>query len=345
MPSRQRDVNIETIRVVAMFLVVVVHISRLLHKDIWLSAFLWALSFCAVNVFGLLSGYVGFGSNHRISRFAELWLQVFYYSAGITVLYWIYQPEAVGTKVFLKSLFPFSSVAYWYFTAYCGLFFLMPLLDSSIVSLPQRKIRTLLLSLGGVFCVLSAFRCSPDDILGLGYGYSLTWLCMLYLFGAYLRKYGWLSRHGCFFWIIGYFVSVTLLLFCDIASKRLEIFVLKQYTNSYAALPAVISAICVLGICTHISIPIVFQKIISSISPYAFGVYLLHTHPLVFKTFFVNNTSNPLYSILNQGWGFTAIIVAIGIFSIGILIDSIRGFLFKYIKIQNRLCVFDKWYV
>lgn len=220
----------------------------------------------------------------------------------------------------------------------------MPLIDSSIMNLPQNKTRKLLLSLGGVFCVLSAFRCSSDDILGIGYGYSLTWLCMLYLFGAYLRKYRCISRYRLRYFIIGYIVSISFLMLGHVILKRLGIFVLVQYFCSYTSLPALTSAICVFGICLRVHLPIMLQKIILCISPYAFGVYLIHVHPLVFKHFFEINPTNPMLNLYSRGGGITAFFMAIGIFSLGILIDSIRGLLFRFIKIQNHLHAIDKWY-
>lgn len=72
--SKKRNVYLEAVRVIAMFLVVMVHMAGIRLKNEVQSDVLWALSFCAVNVFGLLSGYVGLGSHHRLSRFVELWL-------------------------------------------------------------------------------------------------------------------------------------------------------------------------------------------------------------------------------------------------------------------------------
>lgn len=253
-------------------------------------------------------------------------------------------PDATSSKVLLKSFLPFSSVAYWYFTAYCGLFLFMPILDSSIVTIPQKKMRGLLLSLGGVFCILAAFRCSPDDVLGIGYGYSLIWLCVLYLIGAYLKKYDSISGHSLWSFVIGYIISVAFLLSIRLISKKLGVFALEQYICSYTALPALTSAICIFGICLHVRIPSLLQKVINGISPYVFGVYLLHVHPIVFKHLFTADSSNPLLKLYRYGGLQITLLIGLSVFLIGIIIDSIRVFGFRVIGVQHHLRVIDKWW-
>ena len=44
-------------------------------------------AYCAVDCYGLISGYVGVNGKFRPARLLELWLQVFFYSFGLSLIH------------------------------------------------------------------------------------------------------------------------------------------------------------------------------------------------------------------------------------------------------------------
>ena len=136
-----RNQGIDLLRNLSMFMVVMLHVLGLAGllaatqgqtvkyeslKVIHIGAM------CAVNCYGLISGYVGYRSKWRLSSIANLWLQVFFYSAGFGVIFYLLMPNAVGLKDLVKLCLPVLMQRYWYFTAYFALFFTMPLLNAAI---------------------------------------------------------------------------------------------------------------------------------------------------------------------------------------------------------------------
>lgn len=190
----KRHDGIDALRIVSMFMVVVLHTlgqGGILRNTVpysihyYVAWFLEIGSYCAVNCFALISGYVLHRSRPCISKLAQLWLQVIFYSILITGIFAVVYPERIGLKYIVKALFPVSFNQYWYISAYFGLYLLTPILNIAIAHIEKKTYDALLLSIFGLFCVLGYF--SLHDAYTLNSGYSL--LCILYLLGAYLYKY------------------------------------------------------------------------------------------------------------------------------------------------------------
>ena len=187
------NMGLDLFRLFSMFLVVMVHICG--GKGGIFSLY-FCLSVCAVNCFGILSGYVGFGSRHRVEGLLGLWWQVLWYYFLINCVgLWLF-PDRITAGKLWKSFFPLCTNAYWYFTAWFCLFWTMPALDCIIIHLEKRKAFLLVLILGILLCGTSfAPLRHLGNIFGTGnsqkwsLGYCAPWLGYLYLVGAYIRKY------------------------------------------------------------------------------------------------------------------------------------------------------------
>lgn len=82
--------------------------------------------FCSgVNIFGMISGFVGFRS-HNYSNLIYLLFQTFIYNYGIALYYKITKPNSV--KDLNHYLYPLFITDYWYFTAYFSMYFFCQLL-------------------------------------------------------------------------------------------------------------------------------------------------------------------------------------------------------------------------
>lgn len=191
----ERNYGIDLLRIVSIFMVLMLHVlmqGGLLYavdqftfkgEVVW---FLETACYCAVNVYAIISGYVGYKSKPRLKKLLTLWLEVFLYSALFGVVTSLYKFYAYGTpidvKFLIKCCLPFITNKYWYFSAYVILFALMPMLNVAI-----EKTATPILRNGLIF-VLFAFGFIPNATFMVGGGYSVIWLVVLYLLGGYLAK-------------------------------------------------------------------------------------------------------------------------------------------------------------
>lgn len=91
-----RNVGIELARIAAMFLVIVMHINtqggifdalQPLSCNYIVEWFLLCVTYCAVDLFAIISGYVGVNSGFRYSRILNLWLGAAFYTVTITVCF------------------------------------------------------------------------------------------------------------------------------------------------------------------------------------------------------------------------------------------------------------------
>ena len=114
-----------------------------------------------------------------------------------------------------------------------------------------------------------------------------------------------------------------------------------NYLISYKSPTIFLAAICLLLFFEKIKISPFWQKIIRFFSPMAFGVYLIHVHPLVFsyliKDRFTAYAAFPWIIELLAILG-TAVVINLICYAI----DFIRLELFKKLRIRQKLDAFEK---
>lgn len=196
MGTKERNEGIDLLRIVAMFLVMILHTlgqGGLLgvNGDVVNGRIIWAMEIVAygsINIFALISGYVGYSEKRkpfRVSRYVMLWLMVFTYSVVLTLIgYGILDEGAVSGKDIAASFFPVTGGSYWYFLAYTGLFVLMPVLDAAIRSFSEETLRRIFVVL---LIVFSAYDFWSDKFIPSN-GYSMVWLVIMYIVGAIIKK-------------------------------------------------------------------------------------------------------------------------------------------------------------
>ena len=193
-----RNYGIDLLRILSMIMIAVIHVIKRSEISTSLpmlslsSATIWLLEIAvygAVDCYALISGYVSYGRNtHKYANLLYLCLQALFYMVISTALMLVFDRQSVGMMDILATLFPFAYNTYWYFTAYFCLFFFLPTLNHLVDTLSKPAMTRLIVLLFTVFSLLptlfhSDFPYSRD-------GYSFLWLVVLYLFGAYMRKYG-----------------------------------------------------------------------------------------------------------------------------------------------------------
>ena len=183
-----RKYGIDLLRIMAMFMVIVLHVlgsggfleaEKIAPANFWTAWFLEIAAYGAVDIYALISGFVGYRIKHKYASIAELWLRVLLYSVAFTVADKIFYDPSIGKKRVFYALFPITKGEVWYFTMYFGLFLLMPILNAAIEKLERKGLRSVVLSSVFLFSVLP-FLWNNDTFHTKG-GYSLLWLMILYL--------------------------------------------------------------------------------------------------------------------------------------------------------------------
>lgn len=343
MVREQRNTGIDLLRTVSMLMIVIHHV--LLHGGILSHAdqrsihyliawFLEISGFCTVNVYGMISGYVGYGHKHRLSRFLQLYFQVIFYTVLSTVIFHFIRPEMVTEETVLHATFPFAFDMYWYYTAYFCLFFLMPFLDRLMDSLNRDEAKRLMLVLFVVFCVLQLvfkrqFTMTND-------GYSFLWLALLYLAGAYIKKFdlgrGYGKSH-----LIGYFLCVLFMWFLKMGYERIfyawkhEQWSSERLVN-YTSPFVVLCAVCLIVAFKEMKSGELLKKITGFLAPVSFDVYLFHDEPLV-RTAFIVGAFNSLLFKHPVIMLLSVIGTAVVIWFAGSMIGRVRILIFKFLRV------------
>ena len=199
--KKKRNPSIELLRVIAMFMIVVLHYNS--HADTMLKLGIPATrtqvfanileSFCisGLNTYVLISGYFLSKGKVRPSRIIQMICQVYFYTILISLAMML-----VGTYVLhydnsvyklVQYIFPISSEHYWFVTAYVIMYALAPVMNIAIDKLERKQIKAVILALLLWFCFIKSFVpvLFPTDHFGYDYG----WFICLYLIAAYIRKY------------------------------------------------------------------------------------------------------------------------------------------------------------
>lgn len=92
--------------------------------------FIETMSFCAVDAFAIITGYMAVDKRQKYEKLTNIWFQAFFYSFVLTLLFTIAGVNQTWerTDMFACAL-PVSYGKLWYFTACFALFFAIPVLN------------------------------------------------------------------------------------------------------------------------------------------------------------------------------------------------------------------------
>jgi surface polysaccharide O-acyltransferase-like enzyme len=348
-PHSERNHGIELLRIFAMLLAAVLHILKkggvitasegnlAAYSTVWL---LEAAAYCAVNCYALISGYVGYSDRPkplRLARCIELWLQVVFYSVIITTVYCIAGVGSVGVSNFADAFLPVTSKQYWYFTAYIGMFFFIPLLNALVRRLNRRALVSLCIMLIAVFSLYDTFASFwKKDPLALVGGHSPLWLGVLYIFGAAMKKLRVPESMSSKKALLIYASAAVFTALFKITGDRLlrfvpgSLFVRDTSPTVLLCAAALLVAFARFKPCRKLT------EFAVLFAPAAFGVYLLHVSPLVFEHVignrfaFIGRLPFPLIPF--------AVLASAGvILAVGLAADKVRILLFKALGVP-KLC-------
>lgn len=334
--KKERNSNIELLRIILMFMIMALHANLIvidfptveevteypLHS--FMRFFNEYLCIGAVNTFVLISGW--FGIKYKTKGLCNFLFQCLFFSLIITL------PFILSGKIELNKTNLLSSVllyknAYWFVWSYLILYIISPMLNSFIENSDKHTYRNVLISLFIVQTVVSVF--TRLGIYNTGY-HPLSFIA-LYMLARYTNVYRCIpTKYTAMGGFLACVITNTLLGFLP-AYLMGEDSVFTDLTLSYTNPLNIAGALFLLLFFVQIELK---SKIINYISVSCFSVYLLHTHFCLW-----NYYSLITKSIYNNYSGFeyyiTIILFMTSVFIAAIIIDKIRIICFDYL--WNRI--------
>lgn len=345
-----RCYGIDLLKIIVMYFVVILHICNFGGveaavtniQQYAVSCFYKSITCSAVNVFAIISGYIGYGNKRfKLSRLIELWSMIVFYCVIISGIMCYIFPERVGVKDIIKSFMPITLNYYWYFSAYVGLFFFMPLINKIVEVLEKENfIKTCVLA-GFVFSFYGVVGSYFNDPFTLKSGYSCLWLGILYYLGAGIKKHNIGNRLTTksiiikifIIWGVDVLISVMLKFITLISGCTFSENLIEYLFMSYISPAVLILSVLFVIFFSRLKLEQLNKHVLKTCSSAAFGVYIIHTNPLIWEYCFKDSFQFiTQYSLM--GMIISIPIVALLLFICCMIVDIVRGKIFTAINVR-----------
>lgn len=271
--NANRNANLDMLRLVAMFMIVVLHSQTFgifqygvpTGFNLFIFYFIRNLSMVASNCFVLISGYFLILSEYKLEKVLFFVYEVSFYSCIIYGILVGFTELTFSFDGLVHAAFVLFYGSYWFATLYFVLYLVIPYVNSFLLALSKPKMKQMMLMGILIFSIGDMLFSLP--ILGMNSGYSLMSFLLLYSIGAYIALHvetNKLEPRWLFFNYVNISLGLTAYFYFFNFQEKL----------SYYHSPFVIgSSVCLFLF--FLSSP---EKLsgITRWSPYVFGVYLIH---------------------------------------------------------------------
>ena len=323
-----RNYGVDLLRLVFMFMVCLMHILgqggviQANSKDPLSYYIYWMLevvSYCAVDGFALISGYMAANKPVKYEKLVDMWFQVFFYSFILTLIFTVVGFNENWTKTdILKSVFPMTSGYYWYFTAYFAMYLARPILNRFIWGIDETAAKKTLILMILLFSVLGLF----GDPFKTDWGYSAIWVIVLYCIGALAKKVKLFESRK----------TITLMVlwaFCILVSWAARVLLDIENALQYISPAFLLSAIIMIVLFSRMKLK---GTIIFRIAPCAFGVYLLQLNKVIWTVVIKNAHTYVVSDNVVIGFIYVFAFTAV-LFIAGLVIEMIRSKVAGWIRL------------
>lgn len=338
-----RNLGVDLLRVTAMLFVIIQHIlgqggvaaADILSEKGVVLHLLQILVYCAVDIYGITTGYMLCRKPFRLARLVNLWLTTVFWSVAVSCVFFLAVPESRTFKEMVSMFLPILRGRYWFFTAYFVVMLVSPVLNVVIQSLNKRQFHLLFAALFLIFCVVPV--CSLGyDVLRINWGQHFSWMSILYLIGGYLRYHGLPSLpQSC--WLLGYFLSAAVHLLYIMGINLIGLHNFGGLLLTLTSPLIVAEAVCLFQWFRKLPIKVdgVAGRLIRLVTPGIYSVYIIHVHPLLYwnKAVIGAFQSWDAWSLPVVLCGILA--VTLVLFSACILLDTLRQRLFRLLGIDR----------
>lgn len=342
-PTKKRNHGLDLLRLLASFMVITYHIMErsdcnfriplLTYKRYYsLIIFFWAHK-CNV-VFGILSGYVGLNSRHKIQPIILLMISTTIYSLIIQIYCMIKSKKKYNFSHYFFMFFPGCTNKYWFYTSHVGLLFFTPYINLGIKNLNKIQSNKICVSMYILFSFIVSFFNS--EVFGARNSVILFWLIVYYYYGAHIKCHGiFLEKYSklklFFIYVFCLLFNVFLIFLSDLnkikgKNKYYSLYGFFLQTNPVL----LICAFCELIFFKNLEINDFLGKIISNIAPSCFFIYILGFNQIAsdyYRIYYINDQG-----YLRMLWTF--IYKNILTASICLSIDFVRRFIFNILNIS-----------
>ena len=339
--TKKRDVNIELLRIVAMFMVITLHCIQhgllLNNRNISIvnSILIQFLNFFALTanaIFIIITGYYNIEKKFNINKILTLWGKTLLYSIIIFAFCTILDMK---TYVY-NSFFPIMSGQYWFISSYISLCFLMPIINIMLNKLNKKQFKYLLIVLlvlyGGIRTLFN-----PSGIFNGG----LVQMLVIYMLGAYIKKCVTIQPKKQYFikylliTVICTIIYILLNILSIIVVKEIEILniikISMSHFNEFTNILLVAMTVLMFMKFKTVNIKSnIITKIITFISPSVFSIYIIHEN--------VNyrDTLWPQLGMMDYANSWLMIpymiLLIISVFTVCLLIDLLRRGIYNVLK-------------
>lgn len=344
-----RQSNIELLRLIVMFFVLVLHtnylsigeptINGISSIEFIVRNFIESFNFIAVIVFVLISGY--FSIRLKRESIANYLFIVIFYSVGLRILWLLgsiifdYKPNI---PYFMESFF-FLSNSSWFVLDYLMLMLFSPMLNLFVEHTSKRSLLVTIVTIlfgstwFGILGKYDLFGCNRgySSLAEYENGFSFLTFITIYLIGRYIKLYVVdrqykVSMLWCVFSYIIFF-GCTLML--SLAASYLGTGNSVVYTYSNPAF--IFAAISFFLIFLKLRIN---SRIINKLAVSTFAVYLIHSNPVIIYKYigwfkFLHSNNSFLMYLLY------VLISCLVIFMVSILLDQVRIYMYRKIIIPQ----------
>jgi surface polysaccharide O-acyltransferase-like enzyme len=356
--QKKRNAGIDLLRLIGMFFIILNHFlcfGGLFRKY---SKFKKELTYLHIftdwhyNGFTLISGIIGYKTN-RYSNLLYLWLTVFFYSVGVHLYVKTFKKNFIITNDISKEFFPIVFKRYWYFTIYFGMYLFLPVINKGISCLTKYELRLVIISTLGIFVFWKDLNNPNIDVFTMNGGSSIIWFITYYLVGAYIGKYkidysGLKKYIFCFICLFIYFISsyLHIKLYVDELNfkngnftRALVSIARKMFSTRLDSFLRVAQSTTICLFFLQIYYNKYLDKIICFLGPLAFGIYLIHAHPIL-----VINLLKHIFDNESKEMNLTSIISilllkSLKMFVFSLIVDYLRNILFNLMKLR-KICIF-----
>ena len=137
-------------------------------------------------------------------------MSVVFYSVIIHFIYLKYKPKFVTNDKLYYNLFPIILKRYWFFTSYFGMYLFLPIINKGIADLNKLELKICFKSIIIIFVFWHDIMNLRNDIFNTNRGYSVLWLMIFYITGAYFGKYElkFFGAKKIYFFFINFFIYI-----------------------------------------------------------------------------------------------------------------------------------------
>ncbi|MBQ8247491.1 MAG: acyltransferase [Lachnospiraceae bacterium] len=331
--KRDRNSNLEILRILAMFMIIGHHLAlyssfsfenELTNINQYYVLFLEMGGKIGSNIFFLITGYFMVSRKEfNKLKLVQFIVQVFLYSITISTIFIGSGLIEYADKLVLHALFPLTYSTWWFATAYIVLYLLSPFINVLIENLSKEQYKKLIVLTTVLFSIIptifnQTFQCN-----------ALVWSIYLYFLGGYIKIH--LSKKINLKYaipiLIGSILSTYLLTIILMkTSIHIELYGLsRKQLFEMQTIPVLV--ISVLFLIIFLNIPPKKNKIVNYVASSTFAVYLIHEHPYVRNYLYTHVFDNLKFAESSKLVPYTLIEI-LCIFTLGILIESIRKIIF-----------------